>query len=101
MTLIADAEIRFSHEPTVDRHTDLADNFIMSTAIASTAASNTEAEVFADATAVLAALKSGGTLDPAIALRIQERSLRTRERILREHGEVDIAVPSIRELRDA
>ena len=67
----------------------------------STEAITTDVEILADAEAVIAAMTTGKTPDPAIVRRIQERSVRIRERILQEHGPVDIAVPSIRELRDA
>lgn len=67
----------------------------------STETSAIEAEIIADADAVIAALTSGKEIDPVIAQRIHERSAHIRERILREHGTVNIAVPSIRELRDA
>ena len=40
-------------------------------------------------------------LDPVIAERIYARSAQIRERVLREHGTLNIAVPAIRELRDA
>ena len=59
-----------------------------------------DTEIRLDAEAVLAALLAGEKVDPVIARRIQERSARIRERIVREHGSLDIAVPSIRELRD-
>jgi hypothetical protein len=57
-------------------------------------------EVIADAAAVIAAFTSGKEPDPAVVRRVQARSEATRERILREHGPLDIAVPAIRELRD-
>lgn len=57
-------------------------------------------EVAADAEAVLAAVASGKNVDPRIVRRVRARSQATRERILRENGPLDIAVPAIRELRD-
>ncbi|MSR57877.1 MAG: hypothetical protein EXS05_09405 [Planctomycetaceae bacterium] len=61
----------------------------------------TDPETLSDAQAVIAALASGQKPDPVIVRRIHERSAKTRERVLREHGPVDIAVPSIREFRDS
>lgn len=58
-------------------------------------------EVLADAEAVIAAITSCRRPDPEVVRRIQARSEKTRDRVLREHGLLNIAVPSIRELRDA
>jgi hypothetical protein len=58
-------------------------------------------EILADAEAVLAAITSGKKPDAELFHRIQARSEQIRERVFREHGFVDIAVPAIRELRDA
>lgn len=61
---------------------------------------STDPNVLADAEAVLQALGTGKSVDPVVARRIQERSAKTRERILRDYGPQDIAVPAIRELRN-
>ncbi len=53
----------------------------------------------ADKEAVMQAFLSGTPVDPEVARRVQERSRLIREEVLRKHGRVDIAVPSIRELR--
>lgn len=57
-------------------------------------------DVLADAEAVVAAVTGGRDLDDAVVRRIRARTDAARERILREHGPLDIAVPAIRELRD-
>lgn len=56
-------------------------------------------EIEADAEAVIQSLETGKPLDPVIARRIRERAKKITERVYREHGMVDIAVPAIRELR--
>jgi hypothetical protein len=53
----------------------------------------------ADEEAVLEAFLAGTPVDPEIARRVQERSRQIREEAYRKHGLVDVAVPSIRELR--
>ncbi|HQU45592.1 MAG: hypothetical protein B7Z73_13125 [Planctomycetia bacterium 21-64-5] len=58
-------------------------------------------ELLADAEAVLTAITSGKKPDSELVQRIQARSEQIRERVFREHGFVDIAVPAVRELRDA
>lgn len=62
---------------------------------------STDPEILADAEMVLAAIASGRKLDSELVHRIQARSEQIRERVFREHGFVDIAVPAIREIRDA
>jgi hypothetical protein len=57
-------------------------------------------DVLADAEAVIAAVTAGQQLDAAVVRRIRARAEEVRERILREHGPLDVAVPAIRELRD-
>jgi hypothetical protein len=59
------------------------------------------ADILADGEAVIESLMTGRPLDPEISRRIDERAERITEEIRRTHGIVDIAVPSIRELRDA
>ncbi len=58
-------------------------------------------DLAADTQAVIDILTTGKPLDPAVARRIRERGDSIRERILREHGVLDIGVPAIRELRDS
>lgn len=58
-------------------------------------------QVLADAEAVVVAITSGKQPDPELVHRIQTRSEQIRERVFREHGFLDVAVPAIRELRDA
>lgn len=50
--------------------------------------------------AVIESLTTGCPLEPAIRERIRAKARTIRDRILREHGIVDIAVPTIREFRD-
>ena len=57
-------------------------------------------EVLADAEAVVAAITTRTVVDPDIVRRVQARSQTIRDRVLREYGPVDVAVPAIRELRD-
>lgn len=59
-----------------------------------------DSEVLADAEAVVAALAAGQRPDAAVVQRVRARAEEVRERILRDHGPLDIAVPAIRELRD-
>jgi hypothetical protein len=49
--------------------------------------------------AVIDSLMSGMPVDPAIAHRIHEKARKIRERILKEQGFVDIAVPGVRDFR--
>lgn len=57
-------------------------------------------DVLADAEAVIAAIRGGQEPDADVVRRIRARTEVVRERILREHGPLDVAVPAIRELRD-
>jgi hypothetical protein len=57
-------------------------------------------EILADAQTVIAAVMAGQKPDADVVRRIHARTEEVRERILREHGPLDIAVPAIRELRD-
>ena len=61
----------------------------------------TDAEIFADAQAVIDAITSGRRLDPVIARRVNERAEKIRQEVFEKHGFLDIAVPAIRELRDS
>jgi hypothetical protein len=56
-------------------------------------------DVMADADAVIEHVLTGRPLDAEIARRVEERAEQIRQRILHEHGLVDIGVPAIRELR--
>lgn len=58
-------------------------------------------ELQADTAALLEHLATGKPLDPAVANRIRVRGDQIREEVLRQHGQLDIGVPAIRELRDA
>ena len=58
-------------------------------------------ELVADADAVIRAAMHGTRLDKGIAERVHDRAAKITEDIRRKHGVLDIAVPSIRELRDA
>jgi hypothetical protein len=49
--------------------------------------------------AVVDSLVTGKPIDPEIAKRIHEKAQKIRERVFREHGLEDIAVPAIREFR--
>lgn len=57
-------------------------------------------EVMADAQAVIDHLMSGKPLDPETYRRIRERAERITEEIRQKHGELNIAVDLIREIRD-
>lgn len=50
--------------------------------------------------AVIESLTTGRPIDPDMRERIRVKARTIRERLLREHGLVNIAVPAIRELRD-
>ena len=56
-------------------------------------------DVAADAEAVIDSLETGKPLPAEIATRIRARAEKITQRVYREHGLVDIAVPAIRELR--
>jgi hypothetical protein len=49
--------------------------------------------------AVVEFLLTGKAIDPEIAKRIHAKARKIRERVFREYGLVDIAVPAIREFR--
>lgn len=55
--------------------------------------------VSSESNAVIESLLTGKPIDPEIAKQIHAKAKKIRERILREHGLVDIAVPAIREFR--
>jgi hypothetical protein len=58
-------------------------------------------ELEADTRAVLDSLTGGKALDESTCERIRREADRLRDAILRKHGNVDIGVPAIRELRDS
>ena len=58
-------------------------------------------DILADGEAAIAAALSGKKLASEIASRIHQRAAKITEEIRRAHGLLDIAVPAIRELRDA
>lgn len=53
----------------------------------------------ADARAVFEHFATGKPLDPEVARRVRERGQRIREEVFRKHGQLDVGVPAIRELR--
>ena len=53
----------------------------------------------ADVQAVADHLAAGKPLDPDVVRRIRERSARIQQKIRRQHGLIDVAVPALRELR--
>jgi hypothetical protein len=53
----------------------------------------------ADFKAVMDHAFRGKPLDPRVRRRVEQRAKKIRQRILKEHGLVDIAVPAIREIR--
>jgi hypothetical protein len=67
----------------------------------STDTMTTDADLLADAQAVVDAITSGKRLDPVIARRVNERAEKIRQEVFEKYGYLDIAVPAIRELRDA
>ena len=54
-----------------------------------------------DMHAVSEAVLAGRPIDPAVVLRIEERAAEFRERMIRDHGLLDICVPLTRESREA
>jgi hypothetical protein len=58
-------------------------------------------EIMTNANSVIAALLARGRVGRAVLSRIQQRSALARDRIEREHGLVNIAVPAIRNIRDS
>lgn len=49
---------------------------------------------------VMATLTTGDAIPAEVAERVRERAQRIRERVLKEHGLIDVAVPAIREFRN-
>jgi hypothetical protein len=56
-------------------------------------------DVLADVQAVADHLATGKSLDPDVVRRIRRRSARIQEKIRRQHGLLDVAVPAFREIR--
>jgi hypothetical protein len=54
----------------------------------------------ADAQAIIDHLTTGKPLDPAVYKRVRTRAEQITERLRREHGEMNLAVDLIREIRD-
>jgi hypothetical protein len=54
-----------------------------------------------DIDAVTKAVAAGRKVDPEVARRVRERAAKITEEVHRKHGVLNIAVPAIRELRDA
>ena len=61
---------------------------------------SSEAEVLADLEAVLKHVAAGTRVDPELARRVRERSELATEELRQKHGEINIAVDLIREIRD-
>ena len=57
-------------------------------------------EVMADVQAVADAVAAGRPVDPEVARRVQERSQRVQDELLRQYGVREIAVDLIRQGRD-
>ncbi len=53
-----------------------------------------------DEQVVMATLATGAAIPADVAERVRERARRIRERVFREYGLLDFAVPAIREFRD-
>ena len=60
----------------------------------------TDPQVLADLDAVMERITTGKPLDPEAARRIRERAERITEEIRQQHGELDVAVQLLREIRD-
>lgn len=60
----------------------------------------TEPEVLADLDAILEHVFSGTAIEPDLARRVRERSERAQEELRRKHGQLNVAVDLIREIRD-
>ena len=58
------------------------------------------AELLAQMEEVARQAMTGGVQDPVLLRRIQERAESIRQAVFREHGQLDIGTPAIRELRD-
>jgi adenosyl cobinamide kinase/adenosyl cobinamide phosphate guanylyltransferase len=59
-----------------------------------------DAQVLADLNAVMERIATGKPLDAESSRRIRQRAERITEEIRKKHGELDIAVELIREIRD-
>ncbi len=61
---------------------------------------NASAGALADLEAVLQQIDQGNAKDPRLMQRIEERSRAIRQRVLAEHGLLNVAVDLVRETRD-
>jgi hypothetical protein len=61
---------------------------------------NATASALADLEAVLRQIDQGGVKDPRLLQRIEDHSKAIRERVLAEHGLLNVAVDLVRETRD-
>ncbi len=64
-----------------------------------TEAPTVDSQVVSDGEALMVSLTTGTPLEASIARRIRERAQRITDKIYREQGLVDIAVPTLREIR--
>ncbi len=65
----------------------------MSTQIETVATSDNEA--------VVRAIAAGRKLDPDVVRRVRARAQQVTDEVYRKHGKLDVAIPAIREVRDA
>ena len=72
----------------------------MNTAVLLELDSGIPADIMADLEAVCQAAATGQKLDPVILNRVRKRADKSREEIFQKNGLLDIAVPTIRALRD-
>ncbi len=59
------------------------------------------ADVLEDAKLIAECVAAGKPIPPEVARRVQEEARRITQAVYEKHGLLDIAVPAIRELRDA
>ena len=60
----------------------------------------TSPEVLLDLEAVLKHVSSGTSIEPELASRVRARSERMTEELRRQHGELNVAVDLVREVRE-
>jgi len=60
----------------------------------------TDPQVWADLEAVLAHISAHTPVEPELARRVRERSEKVQEELRRKHGELNVAVDLVREIRD-
>lgn len=83
----------------IDNAATLGQDEGMDTTEQLTDADRTRAEIAEESAAITEFRATGKPIDPEIKRRIRERAKAIKERVFREHGLVDIAVPAIREIR--